>query len=118
MGWAGRNSTIAETLNSFGAKVEASIAAEAAKVTQKIEELKVEQDLIKGRQAAAAFVTGLQFIIFLIYLLGVFIKKMVELVYARKEEALEQIMIEMESRLVERKRKSWAERSKLSPAKE
>ena len=77
-----------------------------------------EQDIIKKRQSLGALVSGLQLAIALIYILIVSIKTVVECVNKRRKKALEENLLEMESRLEERKRKSRADHKKLSPSKE
>ena len=77
-----------------------------------------EQDIIKNTQALGAFVSGLQLAIVLIYILVVSIKTVVECVNKRTKKALEENLLEMESRLEERKWKSWEDRKKLSPSNE
>ena len=88
------------------------------KVLIKIEELLIEQDILKNRQALGAFVAGLQLAIVLIYLLVVSIKKLVECVNKKREKTLQENLLEMESRLEERKRKNRADRKKMSPSAE
>ena len=87
-------------------------------VILKMEELLSEQDTLKNRQALGAFVAGLQLAIVLIYILVVSIKKLVECVNEKREKALQENLLEMESRLEERKRKNRADRKKMSPSTE
>ena len=85
-------------------------------VTQKVEKLLIEQDIMKNWQALSAFVAGLQLAIVIIYLLVVSIKKLVECVNKKREKALQENLLEMESMLEERKRKNRADRKKMSPS--
>ena len=62
--------------------------------------------------------SGLQLAIVLIYIFIVLIKQVVEFVNKRRKKAMEENLLEMESRLEERKRKSRANRRKMSPSKE
>ena len=83
-----------------------------------MEELLSEQDTLKNRQALCVFVAGLQLAIVLIYLLVVSIKKLVECVNKKREKALQENLLDMESRLEERKRKNRADLKKMSPSTE
>ena len=94
------------------------LVARSINLTKNVVILMTEVSIIKKRQVLDAFLSGLQLAIVLISILIVSIKNLVECVNEREEKALEENLLEMESRLEERERKSRADRRKMSPSKE
>ena len=117
---------LALTLGSMGSKATATIVAHSGtgselsndhvalsnqhryitiNVTETLRQMAAENDKIKGRQAVAGVLGGIQLMLFLVYLGTSVVVAIVKCVKKRQSHQLEEQLQEMEVRLSERKAK-------------